>query len=110
MVKDYILQLEELTLNVVKEIDQIGYEELALFSDRREELASFILESREPLNDLDRERLQSLRQYDKAILSRMEYFKVEASDWLLKRKNIKTQASAYNVGYTPDSMFFDHKK
>lgn len=108
--KDYILQLEQLTLSVVQQIQHIGYEELADFADHREELANLIIPLKESLDAQDKVQLQSLRQHDEVILSRMEHFKREASEWLLKRETIKNQTSAYNVGYSPDSMFFDRKK
>ncbi|WP_059041709.1 hypothetical protein [Paenibacillus rubinfantis] len=110
LAKDYVLELEQLTLHVVQQIHQISYEELADFSDHREELANLILPLKDSLDDQDRNRLLNLRKYDEMILSRMAQYKEEASDWLLKRGNIKNQTSAYNVGYTPDSMFFDYKK
>lgn len=108
-VREYISQLEDATLSLVSRINEVDYEELLAFAEQREELVERIIPLKESFADQDRNRLKDLSKYDTMILDRMDYFKKEASQWLLNRGTIKDQRSAYNSSYTPDSMFFDRK-
>ncbi len=104
-----IEQLEQLVLNLVKKIGQIHFGELVTFTDEREKIIQLIMENQESLTKEDKNRLRKLSKFDAGILSKMDYFKLEASQWLLKRGLIQEQKSAYNASYTPESIFFDRK-
>ncbi|WP_178023367.1 hypothetical protein [uncultured Paenibacillus sp.] len=109
-VQEYVARLEQLTEKLVQRIDQVSYEELAAYADQREALANQIVLQKNSLQDEDKQKIRSLSEFDEVILAKMEHFKNEAGDWLLRRGTIKNQRSAYNMDYTPESMFFDRKK
>jgi len=108
-VEQYVDQLDSLTTTLVQKIENVSYEELALFSDQREQLILSIQGTGEILNGILRQRLQKLSSFDSIILSRMNDFKYEASEWLSKQGAIKEQKNAYNSNYIANSMFFDQK-
>ena len=105
-------QLEALTHSLLTRIDQVTYEELAQFVDDRQpimdEISYAMKEAPLPMNL--QERVQKVLQSDEVILERMQRFKQEASDWLQNRGVAKTQRSAYEQAYTPDSIMMDRKK
>ncbi|MGN9167469.1 hypothetical protein DX902_02685 [Paenibacillus jamilae] len=104
-----IEQLEQMVLNLVGRIEQVSFEELVTFTNEREKIAQLIMKRKDSLTTEDKARLQKLSKFDESILSKMDYLKAEASQWLLKQGVIQEQKSAYNASYTPESMFFDRK-
>jgi hypothetical protein len=105
-----IQKLYELTLLVVDRLDDITYEELADFANNRLDMVSRIELCKEQLKEEDKEIIRQLMNFDTKILAKMDAYKNEASEWLLKQGAIRDQKMAYNSSYTPDSLFFDHKK
>ncbi|MBT2291618.1 hypothetical protein J7E73_21315 [Paenibacillus albidus] len=105
-----IKQLEEITAALIQRLDLVGYEELAVFAEQRETLVYQIIESQELISNEHSLRLTKLGEYDQFILSRMEGFKNEASNWLSKQGAIREQKNAYGASYNVDSFFVDHKK
>ncbi len=103
-------QLEDLTATLLQRIDLVTYEELAVFTDKRELLVHQIIESQELLSKEHSQRLTKLGEYDSIILSQMESYKNEASKWLSKQGAIREQRNAYGASYNVDSFFVDHKK
>lgn len=108
--QEIIIELEFMTKQLVQNIQEASYEELLAFAEHRESLAQQIIRYKDQLQLQDTSRLLQLQNYDEVILSRMGQLKLEASNWLFKRGAIRDQRSAYDSRYTPDSMFFDHKK
>ncbi|MNC23814.1 hypothetical protein D3C75_718490 [compost metagenome] len=106
---EYINELELLTAEIVRSIDQIGYEQLAAFSEQREQLVFSIESQIAMLTPEYKQRLQKLSGFDKIILSKMEYYRQDASEWLAKQGTIKVQKNAYTAHYSANSMFFDRK-
>lgn len=105
----YINELELLTAEIVRSIDQIEYEQLAAFSEQREQLV-FSIESQKGLLTTEYKlRLRKLSEFDEIILSKMEYYRQNASDWLEKQGAIKVQKNAYTSQYAANSLFFDQK-
>ena len=109
-VSKLIQELVSLTEDIIQRLDHISYEELADFSDTREKLVEEMLVKQSDLTHSDKQTLRSLSQYDNQILSKMKFFKDEASNWLLRQGERREQQSAYKINYTPDSMFLDFKK
>ncbi|AIW41952.1 hypothetical protein MHB54_15735 [Paenibacillus sp. FSL M7-0802] len=104
-----IQELESSVLEIVDKIDQVQYEELVAFTDKRERLIENIMKFKNVLTQEEKEKLRELGKFDAGILKKMNRLKVEASQWLLKQGTIQEQKSAYNASYTPDSLFFDRK-
>ncbi|WP_438348852.1 hypothetical protein ACP8HI_25245 [Paenibacillus sp. FA6] len=107
---EQITELEELTAALVQRIEQVDYEELTAFTERREQLVHQIGISQRVLTVEDKQRLRNLGEYDETILSKMSSLKLEASEWLLKQEAVKEQKNAYGAGYSVESMFIDDKK
>lgn len=105
----YIVELEALTSILVKGIEKVNAEELAAFSEHREQLILLIQKNKMELTELNKQRLMELSRFDDAILSRMTHFKNEANEWLSKQSSIKGQKNAYIANYASDSIFFDQK-
>ena len=107
-----ITSLEELTNSVVMRLQLISYEDLEAFVEERQEIIDEInrLKQQTPFTHVQVERLNHIVQHDPVILTRMASLKDEASDWLQQRGQAKTQRSAYEATYTPDSMLMDRRK
>lgn len=103
-------KLELLTSGIVDRLDDVSYEELAEFSDRRAELVNQMVGAGLTLNEADKQRLRSISAHDGAILNKMRLYKTEASEWLFRQGSIKEQRTAYHAGFTPESFFFDKRK
>lgn len=108
-VKEFVTELNELTAQLVQDIEQLSYEDLAEFADRREELVERILMQKQHLTDEDKKKLQKLAQHDQLILNKMTDFKQEAGEWIRKQNMITVQKSAYNSYHAADGMFFDRR-
>jgi len=108
-VKDVVTELNNLTDQIVQDIEHITYEDLAEFADRREELVERLSLQKQYLTDQDKERLQKLAQYDQLIMNKMIDFKQEAGEWIRKQNMITVQKSAYNSYHAADGMFFDRR-
>lgn len=108
-VKEVVTELIDLTEQIVQDIEHTTYEDLAEFADRREELVERLSMQKQYLTDRDKERLQSLAQYDQLILNKMTGFKQEAGEWIRKQNMITVQKSAYNSYHAADGMFFDRR-
>ena len=108
-VQAYVDRLCLLTEKLVERIGLVEYEELEHFSKEREELVTCIAEVREQLLEEDLAKLRKLGDHDHCILSRMEFFRDEASQWLRKKGAITVQKSAYTSSFTTDGMFFDRR-
>ncbi|MGF7050602.1 hypothetical protein J2T13_005152 [Paenibacillus sp. DS2015] len=108
--KKYITELEELTAALLQRIEEVGYEELAMFSEQRARIILHMEQDQAVFAAEDEERLRKLCGYDEVILSTMNSLKQEASEWLLKQGAIKEQKTAYGANYDMESLFVDHKK
>ncbi|WP_342427306.1 hypothetical protein [Paenibacillus sp. FSL L8-0158] len=108
-VQEYVTQLERATIELIERIHRVSYMELSQYADQREKISLKIISNQQQLTETDKKRIQQLTVFDEAILSKMESFKVEASEWLAKKGTIQDQQAAYNAKYTPDSLFFDKR-
>ncbi|MCP3807913.1 hypothetical protein NLX78_11790 [Paenibacillus sp. Lou8.1] len=108
-VQEYVTQLESVTIELIERIHQVSYTELSQYSDQREKISRKIISNQQSLTEADKKRIQQLTRFDEVILSKMESFKTEASEWLAKKGTIQGQQAAYNAKYTPDSLFFDKR-
>lgn len=109
-VRHDLKMLYELTLALVDNLDQVTYEDLVAFTDERYELVKKIQPFKDELHQEEKELIKQINSTDYVIMERIEFFKREASEWLLKQVAIREQRLAYNANFSPDSMFFDHKK
>jgi hypothetical protein len=108
-----ILKLEELTLQVVEGISSLTYEQLEDFVEEREQMIEHIKAWKIPLQAIDEEYKNKIRiilQYDPLIRSRMNLLKEEAKQHMNKMDQGHILKKAYDIDYTPESVFFDKKK
>lgn len=107
-----IQELEKLCVAVMNRIEEIPYEDLLEYTEKRQpildELAIRISEN--PLTPLQKQYIQNILQYDQEIKSRMLDYKLEASNWLRQRDAVKAQRNAYESSYSYDSMIMDQRK
>ncbi|MEO2209829.1 hypothetical protein ABGV40_02905 [Paenibacillus amylolyticus] len=109
---EQIGELELLTLNVVRQIPQISYQELEGFVDGRQGLVDGIGDvlNNNSLSDSQKERIDHILKYDSLILDQMFLLKNQSEEWLMQRGQAKAQRNAYELSYTPDSILMDQKK
>ncbi|UPK43466.1 hypothetical protein [Paenibacillus pabuli] len=109
---EQISELELMTLNVVRQIPQISYQELEEFVDGRQGLVDGIgdLLSNNSLSDSQKKRIDHILQYDSLILNQMSLLKNQSEEWLMQRGQAKAQRHAYELSYTQDSILMDQKK
>ncbi|MEK3682262.1 hypothetical protein [Paenibacillus sp. FSL R10-2736] len=105
----YIDQLEKITSEIVEAIDSTTYEQLAGFSEYREQLVGLIEKQKDSLTIEFKQRLIKLSCFDEVILSKMDFLKQDASNWLARQGTIKIQKNAYSSSFSADSMFIDRK-
>lgn len=107
-----IKQLEEITANVLNHIDEITYEDIAAFVDKRQDIVEEITQQIEtvPLSSEQKLILSDLLKSDNLIREKMFSIKNEASDWLSQRGQAKLKRNAYETVYAPDSIIMDHRK
>lgn len=103
-------ELHALTMTLIQRLDDTSYEDMASFVKERERIVNQLLELSRECDDTSKSLIMEIQTYDNQILNRMEYFKREASDWLTRQGQIKSQQAAYNQGFTSDSFFIDNKK
>lgn len=109
---ELIHSLEKLSIEISNKLDEISYEELETFVENRQKLIDSIegkIVSCQTTPE-QREVISRIMKYDNAILARMNSLRSDAQDWLYKRNQAKTQRSAYDSMYTPDSILMDRKK
>lgn len=107
--EEYVTQLFDLTLHIIDQIGDIGYEDLAAFADQRESLVKTMMSNHTEFNESDKIKIKQLMDYDHIIINKMLSLKNEASNWLNKQGSIRVQKNAYSAHYAPDSLFFDTK-
>lgn len=107
-----ILQLEELTNNLMGRLDEATYEEMEQFIVERQKVINSIEISLQDstVTQQQKERALLLLKYDSAIMSRIQTLMNEARDWLQQRNTAKVQRNMYSSSYTPDSILMDQRK
>ncbi len=101
-----IQELQQLTQQVVDEIDSITFEELVEFVERREQMVSRISTLIRDGHAQHKQDILNLLQYDTLIMDKMRQLKDEANIALLKAERARVQKTGYEAAYTPDSIFF----
>lgn len=109
---EQIRSLRELTSALLDRLPETSYEELELFVEQRQELIDSLQSelTRQPATGVQKDELRQILEHDGAIRARMNGLRLEAQDWLQKRNQAKRQRSAYEAGYSPDSILMDRKK
>lgn len=109
---DSISALETLTKDMLSQLPELTYQEMSEFVERRqiltEEIEAEIKQC--PLDQDGRSKLKVILECDPLITERMQALKEEAAYWLKNRNLAKAQRSAYEAGYTPESILMDRKK
>lgn len=113
----WLKELEQLTEGAAVRIQDMTHEELLQFVEDRGRLieqwkhsySGADLEQAAGNPDLKR-RVFKLLEQDGAIRVRMQLLLDEYGGSFNKVQKAKMQKSAYDVEYTPDSLFFDKKK
>lgn len=115
---DWLNELEQLTFSVMENLKEMTDQELLHFVEERERILDALKRddadsSKDKHADFDgdtRRRIQQLLQYDGMIQARMQAMLSEYGLTFSKVQAAKKQKSAYDIEYTPDSLFFDKKK
>jgi hypothetical protein len=98
----------------VNELNCLTYEQLADYVEQREQLINQIQAMSQAdvpvLSQENKDRLANVLLQDKVLLAKMHQFKAEAKLGLIKMGTARIQKEAYDVGFTPDSVFFDKRK
>lgn len=89
---ELIGQLENLTADLMNRLNVTSYEEMVRFVESRQllvnELEELLKLSAADVGQTDR--IKNLLSNDTAIISRMNFLKGEAADWLQQRKDRKS--------------------
>lgn len=108
---DLIKELEQLTQDIMLQIDEVSSDELELFVDKRQNIIdSMLRQDQREASVLQQARLKKIMDNDHAVLMRMNSLKIEAKDWLIQRKQAKVQKNAYETSYAVDSIIVDTKR
>ncbi|WP_338707157.1 MULTISPECIES: hypothetical protein [Paenibacillus] len=108
---DLIKELEQLTQDIMLQIDEVSSDELELFVDKRQNIIDSILKQDQREASISQQaRLKRIMDNDQTILMRMNSLKIEAKDWLIQRKHAKVQKNAYETSYAVDSIIVDTKR
>ncbi|SDD40501.1 hypothetical protein SAMN05428987_4827 [Paenibacillus sp. CF095] len=108
---DLIKELEQLTQDIMLQIDEVSSDELELFVDKRQNIIDSMLKQDQREASMSQQaRLKKIMDNDQTILMRMNSLKIEAKDWLIQRKQAKVQKNAYETSYAVDSIIVDTKR
>lgn len=108
---DLIKELEQLTQDIMLQIDEVSSDELELFVDKRQNIIDSMLKQDQREASISQQaRLKKIMDNDHTILMRMNSLKIEAKDWLIQRKQAKVQKNAYETSYAVDSIIVDTKR
>lgn len=109
--RELLNQLEELTENLVANLDSADYVHLEQFVEIREQYMQEFKELGLSNEDVIpyQEQIQRIIGYDEPILERMNQLKEEAQRGIDRTQQVKKQQKIYETNYTPDSLFYDSK-
>lgn len=109
---ELIRSLDQLTMEMMIQLQEATYEELEDFVEERQILVDSIAEQVAicPATSAQKQEIQRILGNDHELLDRMNALRQEAQNFLQKRGQAKVQRSAYEAGYTPDSFLMDRKK
>ncbi|WP_019915068.1 flagellar protein FliT [Paenibacillus sp. HW567] len=109
---ELILNLDQLTLGMMRKLKEANYEELEAFVEERQKLVDAIAEkvAFSPSTPAQKREINRILENDNALLDRMNELRLEAQGWLQKRGQAKVQRNAYEAGYSPDSILMDRRK
>ena len=108
---ELLQQLDQLTIEIVA-CHEASFDELETFVEVRQKLVDSIGDEValcQP-TPAQKQAISRIMEHDSAIIARMKALRFEAQDWLQKRNQAKAQRSAYESGYSPDSILMDRKK
>ncbi|WP_339257640.1 hypothetical protein MKZ12_26895 [Paenibacillus sp. FSL R5-0713] len=108
---DLLKELEQLTQDIMLQINEVSSDELELFVNKRQSIIDSMLKQGQGKASIPQQaRLKKIMDNDHAILMRMNSLKIEAKDWLIQRKQAKVQKNAYETSYAVDSIIVDTKR
>jgi hypothetical protein len=102
--------LQQITQEVLSNLEQIKFEHLETFVEHREQIIIQLQAAGQSLDDKEKKLIEDILQHDVVIMARMQQLKDEASYGINKIDRARVQSSAYYAEYTPDSIFFDRRK
>lgn len=102
--------LQQMTLEVLSNLDNIKFEQLETFVEHREQIIIQLRAAGQSLGDKEKKLIEDILEHDVVIMSRMQQLKDEAGLGINKMDRARVQFSAYYAEYTPDSIFFDRRK
>lgn len=106
---ELILELKELTLRVVHKMDDMTYEDLSVFVERRGWIIDHIQAVEVMERSFYKDKIFDILQYDQLILGKLKQLRDEASSALTNINRVRTQKRNYDQIYTLDSVLFDKK-
>ncbi|WP_348620770.1 hypothetical protein [Paenibacillus polymyxa] len=104
--------MEQLTQQFIIRLNETNYEEVEIFVEVRQMKVDKLLNVLEnsPMTEEQKQKLESILSHDALIDQHMQSLKQEAQNWLVQRNMAKSQRSAYESNYTPDSFLMDRRK
>lgn len=105
-----LIQLRDLTSEIIMRLPTIDEEELITFVEQRGILIENMEKYRSNVGTEEKQLISELLDADPLILKKLNDFKKEAGYWLEKQGTIRVQQNAYQHHYINDSFFVDHRK
>lgn len=102
-------QLNDKTLEVVKQIDHVTVDELLELIELRDE-AIMALSNDILISEEDKKCIQTLKNYDSIIMQKMNNIMKNASDAINKMRISNMQRKVYDSDAATESYFIDKKK
>jgi hypothetical protein len=108
---DKLLQtLQRITHEIIIELDQMEYEQLASFVEDRQLIIDELQSMNQSYNDQQKLVIQGILQHDEDIVRRMQQLRDEAKSGIDKIERARVHNNAYEQPYAQESFFFDKKK
>ncbi|RTE07943.1 hypothetical protein [Paenibacillus whitsoniae] len=109
-----VTELEQITQQAMAELSMMDAERMSVYMEQRGQLMEAILANVDKASAAEKNvykaRLQAIISLDPIIRKKLEQFRQQASDQLVKLDQGKTQRNAYDQAYDQASLFFDRKK
>ncbi|WP_413374354.1 hypothetical protein [Paenibacillus taichungensis] len=106
----FVNEYSQLSHSTIANISELNEDQLLDYVEQREYIVNEMKAYRSLITDEMKTRINELIIEESIIVERMLKIKDEASEWLEKRGNIRSQQNAYQQPYSANSAFIDYRK
>jgi hypothetical protein len=104
-----LIELYEVTMNLVMRIDEADSTELTSLVELRSEVLDVFMDKKK-LSETEKQMLLKVNEFDSIIVTRMNQIKDDATEGINKINRMRLHKKKYDQTEEPTSFFFDKRK